>query len=56
MNENKSFDDICKEIDIFLAELSKPSNLDEIRTSVKKFCEFHKDKPIVLVTVSVNLC
>ena len=53
MDGNKSLNDICKEIDQFLDELTKPSNLDEVRETVRNFTESHKDKPIVLVTVSV---
>ena len=52
MDDHKSLNDICKEIDQFLDELTKPSNLDEVRESVRNFTESHKDKPIVLVTVS----
>jgi phosphopantothenate-cysteine ligase len=50
MVENKSFDDICKEIDHFLDELTRPSNLEDVKKSVKDFCESHQNKRIVLVT------
>lgn len=52
MNDNKSLEEICKEIDLFLDELTKPANLDDVKISVNKFCEIQKNKPIVLVTVS----
>lgn len=53
MGETKSFDDICKEIDLFLDELTKPSNLDDVKVAVKNFCEANLSRPIVLVTVSL---
>ena len=50
MDENKSFNDICKEIDSFLDELTRPLNLDDVKRCVNSFCETRQEKPIVLIT------
>lgn len=51
VHRQMSIEETFADIDHFFTNLVRPSNLTQVATSIRNFCHYHHDRPIVLITV-----